>query len=1374
MNVQGGGISFEISATNEKLSRVLEQSKALLQGFTTSAKGGGDSVDAAFTKMQASIAKTTGELDKINDVWTKTYNDLIAKLEQAKAARQAAWNTGDAHAFALERINVKNLEKQVGQWQKVGQAINERYDELAQVKTKTEEIYNSTKKSEQPIGTIRTQLRNAREELIKMEQSGQRGTQAYENQRKKVVQLTQAMASANKQAKNLSNPNRNFQAVIGGLTLMTSGYQAVTGAMGLFAGENENLQRIMTKVQSLMSITMALQTAYTQLNKNSAFQLVIVAKAKEALAVANTRLAAALGISTAAAQALTATLTFGLSLAIAAIIALITKMQAESAKAKKAQDEFNTKVSEAAGKPLAAYAVLQAQWLSLTESMEEKEKWVQSNAEKFQELGLNVYSAKDAEDVLVKNAQNFVNACILKAKALAAQNLASEKYAEILKKQAEIEAMPQTVTRTVTDRAHGETYDVTTENKERKKAEEELKTMEAEARGLVEKALQFSQEEQALLERLGQVTQQTVAGSVEAAEQELARLQNLYRRAATSTERANLKKQIEAQQKVVDSMSLKGTTGGGSGGNGGRSGGRTTTTKSNDNEDPFTKLLENRKKAYSEYNKWISSEDATVRAAASTEFASILADGNSYLEYLERQRALIEEKTTKTATDIQHLRQLNEEIANTARQTALEDFTTALQQAVNEATTLSEKLAVISQQREKLSGEPGTELNGQKNDQLNEVEQKLTTEALQKANELVNAYRESTNKALAEEQEYQAKRQAIELAIEKTSNETQKRELQKALEYLDLMHQAGISTFEELEQLYSEGANSLQDYEAKRLSIVEKYEKQISAARIKGDEQTAKSLENARDVELIKASQEYTTFFSDVSKMTVAAFEGVKQKLTAMAKQFLAQGKITVEQYKQLMAEINAQTNQMYSQSTAGTQTLFGNSKTGGWFNMLFGEGDFNSKLQDFSKIFNGAKTDMSGIASSMGSTESSASGAAGQMGSAASGAASTLAVVDQIVKAVYQTLSAITDCLEAISEYEDSIGNEDSASTLSNIASVMGTINDGAYSAWNNLKSGNVMGTVSDIISTPFKVLTSLNKIHDQKYEKRIQAHQRAVQKLANAYNQLSHEIDNALGEDSYGLQNKSIQNLRQQNAEIEQMIYNEQKKKKTDNDKITDWEEQIAENKRTIEDLITEISESITQTSGTELASSISDALVGVFEDGSTDASKKIEEVIKDALGNAVTNALKLQLLEKPLAAAVAQLQKDMGFDEEGNGTFDGLTEEEQARFRSAVQKASANFQTAMSAYKELFEELDDTDPTTLSGAIKGASQESIDMLAGQCNAVRMNQVTALGLFREQLQHVVSMDNQLATIGARLQTIVNKLTTPSDDGLRGQGLIN
>ena len=291
-----------------------------------------------------------------------------------------------------------------------------------------------------------------------MEQQGKRGTEEYKRQQEEVTRLAKSMRSANAQQKNLSNANRNFQAVIGGLTLMTSGYQAVTGAMGLFAGENENLQRVMTKVQSVMSITMALQTAYTQLNKNSAFQLVIVTRAKNALTAANARLATALGISTVAAKALMATLTLGLSAAITAVIALIAKMSSESAKAKKAQGEFNKKMAEAAGEPLTAFMSLQAEWLNLTDNMKDREKWVQDNADKFSELGLKVYDAKTAEDVLISNASTFINACMAKAKALAAQQLAAEKYKEILEKQGEVEKMSDTTNQWVQTSSSGTGY----------------------------------------------------------------------------------------------------------------------------------------------------------------------------------------------------------------------------------------------------------------------------------------------------------------------------------------------------------------------------------------------------------------------------------------------------------------------------------------------------------------------------------------------------------------------------------------------------------------------------------------------------------------------------------------------------------------------------------------------------------------------------------------------------------------------------------------------------------------------------------------------------------------------------------------------------
>jgi len=95
-------------------------------------------------------------------------------------------------------------------------------------------------------------------------------------------------------------------------------------------------------------------------------------------------------------------------------------------------------------------------------------------------------------------------------------------------------------------------------------------------------------------------------------------------------------------------------------------------------------------------------------------------------------------------------------------------------------------------------------------------------------------------------------------------------------------------------------------------------------------------------------------------------------------------------------------------------------------------------------------------------------------------------------------------------------------------------------------------------------------------------------------------------------------------------------------------------------------------------------------------------------------------------------------------------------------------------MQMYKDLFEQLDENDPSTLSGAIKGASQESIDLLAGQANAVRVNQVTSLDIMRQQLTRLSNIDANVGTIAGRLLTIINKLTTPADDGLRGQGIID
>ena len=59
------------------------------------------------------------------------------------------------------------------------------------------------------------------------------------------------------------------------------------------------------------------------------------------------------------------------------------------------------------------------------------------------------------------------------------------------------------------------------------------------------------------------------------------------------------------------------------------------TSSKTTQKDPFTEQLEARKKKYTEYYNWVNSKDEVVRNAAKAEFAGLLKEGSSYLDYLQ-------------------------------------------------------------------------------------------------------------------------------------------------------------------------------------------------------------------------------------------------------------------------------------------------------------------------------------------------------------------------------------------------------------------------------------------------------------------------------------------------------------------------------------------------------------------------------------------------------------------------------------------------------------------------------------------------------------------------------------------------------------------
>lgn len=1406
MNIQGGGISFEISGTNDKLLRILEQSKSKMQTFSGEVKKGGKDIDGAFNAIIDSINKARADLDKTDAAWTKTYDNLLQKFNEVKAARQAAWEGGNEKEFAIQQQEVKTLEAQVAQWEKIGQEIREAYNELDQEDAAIRRQYDDATKVAQAHGSIRSQLRECREQLALMEADGKRGTEEYKRMQQEAGRLTDALGDAAAQARILAHDNGKLQGFISGISGVTGAITAAQGAMSLFIGENENLQKAMLKVQSLMSITMGLQQVYNTLNKDSAFMLVIVAKAKDALTAANARLAAALGISTVAAQALMATLTLGLTAAITAIIVLISKFSSESAKAKKAQEEFNKKVAEASGEPLAAYMALQAEWLSLTGSMKEREKWVQDNADKFNSLGWQVRNAKEAEELLVKNTKKVVEALILRAKATAAASMASDKYKEIIQKQQEIDAMPDKTPRPVTSGGSGgpsRTTPYLGENTDKKKAKEELKKLQGEAKKFLDMQVKLTKQERAILAQIGQGAGKVVEGSVAAAKKELQRLQGLYENAATSAERSKLKKEIEAQQKIVDSMSLN-PKGGSRSGNGSGNGSGTGKT-----EDPFKKMLDERKALYAKYSKWAQSEDETVRAAADKEFAALLKQGTSYLDFLQKQRDEISNKNKKTAEDLRKLNLINNEIAETTKQTVLSDFDKQLQADLAACKTIGEMLNVIQKRRDELSND-NSDIDTGKKDILNKAEESTTQQAKKETAELLQEYASYLNEKLVFEESYARKRELLTKQLAAANTDQERAVAEAALAGLERKRKeyeqrSASERYDELKQQY-------QTYQQQLAEIQKKYQEEREEAQRNGNLAMITQINAKEQAEISKLAAEklrqtesWNQLFSDLSTLSSKAINklmaDINDKKVTLSAQFnpadlkaindqLQKAKDELHKrnpflalrdgLKELRAAMNADKlldkndpfvksledkKAQYKQYSEAVQSDDETAAKQAYADLLKQGSSYIDYLRRRIAELNGQKiklgVEFEGDAE-LAKLEAALNKETGATKTFKEGLKDTFASVSSTIDFVGGTFDSVVGGMKKMGIAMD----EETEHVLGDISNIMGS----ASQLSQGIATANPLSIIQGSVGFLSSVFDLFNT-RDRRAERSIKEHEKAVTRLGRAYAQLQHQVNKALGETVYQNQSAMIRNLRQQQVEIRGMIEDEKSKKKTDWDRIEEWEEKIAAASREIDDIIADITKSITQTDAKSAADELGEALINAFE-GGTSAAKAFDKVSGDILRNAVLNALKLQFLEQPLQDAIKRLQHDMGYDTEGNGRFDGLTEAEQKRFRDSVAKAGANFAEAFKVYEGLFNELNEKDPSTLSGAIKGASQESIDLLAGQANAVRMNQVTSLDLLRQQLTRLSNIDANVGVIAARLLTIINRLTAPADDGLRGQGI--
>ena len=324
--------------------------------------------------------------------------------------------------------------------------------------------------------SLRMRLRAATQELAsltlkyremsdeeKASAQGQELKKKLEELTKKAGNLRDAMDDANRAIRGAASDTQNFDALAGGLNVITSTAGAAQGALSMLGVNQEALMDIQTKLQASLAISNALSVIQNNLQKESAVMLGVRRIQEKATAIAIGIRSAAEGkgvivtkaatvaqaafnaVAKANPYVLLATVLLGV---VAALVGFTKKtkeateaekkQQEELENQRKAAEEWKKSIADSAAQVTTKYRLLQEQYKKL-KTEHEKSKWIDENKSAFSQLGVAVNSVTDAEKVFVQNTAQMMDAFKKRAEAAAYQTKLTEAYSRLIERREQLD-----------------------------------------------------------------------------------------------------------------------------------------------------------------------------------------------------------------------------------------------------------------------------------------------------------------------------------------------------------------------------------------------------------------------------------------------------------------------------------------------------------------------------------------------------------------------------------------------------------------------------------------------------------------------------------------------------------------------------------------------------------------------------------------------------------------------------------------------------------------------------------------------------------------------------------------------------------------------
>ena len=1486
-DVDNGALSFSALLDNSQLDAATEETLRRVMGLTDATVLGGEKMERAFNATAESIRSALKQIGVACAEHEEKIESLEAEYKRLGSEASAAFMQGREDEVRRIKEQQAAIQGEITVRKACLDELREYSNILEDAATKQEEHRQKIDDNAKAADSMRTRIKELKEEMMSLVDQGIDEQSAhYQALKDELGRLQDIQSDVMQQGRILANDEAQYQGIISGLSGVAGGLSAATGAMSLFAGENEDLQKVMTKVQSVMAITIGLQQVSEALNKDSAFTLVTLRSAKEWWANAVAKAAAAETAETTATAANTTATTantaskvanagasgtastahtanagaiatetvaakagtfanlslagafravgiaiktipvFGWVIAgISALIAIVSHFVSKANEAKKAAKEFGESVAENAYKPIGTIMQLSNEWDKLGDNLAAKEKFIDENRQKFDELGVAVRNTRDAENLLIANKDAFIAAQIAKAKALAMITQMQEKVKKSLELQNEIETMPDKVTRYVSDPSGFSTFTYQVENSSKKEKKAELDALNAEIKKGYESAYNFEKEGAKKLKQAGiGGMKEYAAGTVGAIEQAIAKKNEALKNLKPNTkEYKNTVKEIADLRRQIDTSSSSKSVGS-----------SRKSSGSGSDKDPFVEKLKARKAEYQRFLNWVNSGDEILVKAAKTEFQGLIAEGKTYIDYLKNQRdqllAIGDNERTKQQNA--QLRALNNAIAEETKRTVLESFNEELSSSLTNAQTVIEMLGIIEQKRKELeSDESG--LSEQKRESLDEAERDVIAKQQEQTNALLNDYASYLDRKIKMEMQYNNDMKLLEAARSKATTDAERKSIDAAIANRKNKFDQDSKSSGDAD--YDAMLKQFRTYEQKKEAIHEDFEEKRRIARLHGNEellaelnvQEAKAqLQNSFDQ--LKASPEYVSAFEDlknVSDETLTYLLGRFEEVKMSAAENLNPEDLRefANTMKQIADELNARDpfaalKQGYKELKIAAKELKAAEKELATIRKNGGSGTaaetaaikkVNKAKDEYIKKNNEVKKAEKTVTDAIGDLSNALSDVGKSIGGEAGQIISLIGDIGSF------TMNAIQGFETASEASSKAIQTMEKASVILGIISAAyqiatkimslfgGDDGEAEYKRAEEIYKAYIK-VLDDVIAKQKELMESMsseNAINSYKYAlSLIKEQESAARELGRQYlnagassgflgigSKPSHGVaqrDDISGEaweqfwaaaanagfngnDAGGGRMTGLFDLT-----VEQLQYLKEHAP-------IFWAQLHEETRNYLQAIIDCQAEA--ETLGEKLNESLTGVSMDALNDDFLSMLQEWDLSAKEVAANMAEYMRKALIQQMFKAQYKAELEKwykmwANAMNPEGEGGA-SITENEQRALdtlrNSIVNGATSAAQRINDQFKEYHQE-EDEDDTTLTGGVQSVSEETASVVAGQMNAMRINQVEATGVLRQQLiaLNQITQYVRYCTHLERIERIVYLLEQRFGDSERSQGM--